>query len=126
MTLDEGKNSGMERSLASGYYRSAEIFALEKEKIFCVEWFCAAREEQIPVVGDVLVLNLAGESVIVARTKEGEIKAHYNVCRHRGSRLLPDPGEEIPADIRLNGGVLGRMGSGVLIICGLTGWMGSC
>ncbi|HUI51293.1 MAG TPA: aromatic ring-hydroxylating dioxygenase subunit alpha [Terriglobales bacterium] len=110
MTVTQGANSGMQKSLPSGYYRSAEIFAQEKEKIFCREWFCAAREAQIPAPGDVLVLNIAGESVLLARTKEGEIRAHYNVCRHRGSRLLPEPGEELPEDIRLNGGVLGANG----------------
>ena len=100
----------MQKSLPSDYYRSSQIFAKEKERIFCREWFCAAREEQIPAPGDVLVLNVDGESVFVARTKEGEIKAHYNVCRHRGARLLPEPGEELPKDIKLNGGVLGANG----------------
>src|SRR5260221_2441259 len=100
----------MQKSLPSAYYRSEEIFALEREKIFCREWFCAGREEQIPAAGDVLVLNVAGESVIVARTKEGEIRAHYNVCRHRGSRLLPEPGEMIPSDIKLHGAGLGANG----------------
>ena len=108
--MEAEKNSKMQKSLASGYYRTGEIFALEKERIFCREWFCAAREEQIPAAGDALVLNVAGESVIVARTKEGEIRAHYNVCRHRGSRLLAEPGEVIPSDIQLNGGVLGANG----------------
>jgi glycine betaine catabolism A len=110
MTVNAGENSGMQKSLPSTYYRSEEIFALEKEKIFCREWFCAAREEQIAAPGDVLVLNIAGESVIVARTKTGEIKAYYNVCRHRGSRLLPEPGEELPDGIKLLGGVLGVNG----------------
>jgi len=110
MTVNQGTNSGMQKSLPSDYYRSSQIFAKEKERIFCREWFCAAREEQIPAPGDVLVLNVDGESVFVARTKEGEIKAHYNVCRHRGARLLPEPGEELPKDIKLNGGVLGANG----------------
>jgi|SRR5208283_3589383 len=110
MTVNPGNNTPLQKSLPSSYYRSDEIFALEKEKIFCREWFCAAREEQIPAPGDVLVLNVLGESVLVARTKDGQIKAHYNVCRHRGSRLLPEPGETIPADIKLNGGVLGANG----------------
>src|SRR5579863_3092451 len=110
MTVNAGENSGMQKSLPSEYYRSEEIFAMEKEKIFCREWFCAAREEQVPTSGDVLVLNIAGESVIVARTKTGEIHAHYNVCRHRGSRLLPECGEELPDGIKLLGGVLGANG----------------
>jgi len=100
----------MQKSLPSAYYRSEEVFAQEKEKIFCRDWFCAAREEQVPSPGDVLVLNILGESVFIARTKEGVVKAHYNVCRHRGSRLLPEPGENLPSDIKLNGGVLGVSG----------------
>jgi Rieske 2Fe-2S family protein len=110
MSVNENTNAGLQKSLPSGYYRTAEIFSREKEEIFWREWFCAAREENIPSPGDVLVLNIAGESVLVARTKEGEIKAHYNVCRHRGSRLIPEPGEQLPADIKLHGGVLGANG----------------
>ena len=100
----------MEKSLPSLYYHSDKIFAQEKEKIFCSDWFCAAREEQIPAPGDVIVLNILGESVLVARTREGDIKAHYNVCRHRGSRILAEPGEDLPAGIKLNGGILGASG----------------
>lgn len=100
----------MQKSLPSVYYHSDEIFAQEKEKIFCSDWFCAAREEQVPAPGDLMVLNILGESILVVRTKEGDIKAHYNVCRHRGSRILPEPGEDLPADIKLNGGVLGASG----------------
>jgi glycine betaine catabolism A len=110
MKVKQGDNTVLQKSLPSTYYRSEEILAQEKEKIFCREWFCAAREEQIPSPGDVLVLNVLGEGVLVARTKEGQVAAHYNVCRHRGSRLLPEPGEAIPGDIKLNGGVLGANG----------------
>jgi len=77
----------LERTLPSRYYLSDEIFRREQERIFFREWFCAGREEQLPAPGDLVVLDVAGESVIVARTKEGRLAAHYNVCRHRGSRL---------------------------------------
>jgi Rieske 2Fe-2S family protein len=104
----------MQKSLPSSYYHSAEIFAQEKEKIFCHEWFCAAREEQLPNPGDLLVLNIAGESILLVRGKNGQIHAHYNVCRHRGSRLIPDP-NEVPSEtensqVALSGGSLGVNG----------------
>ncbi len=108
--MKEANDSGMQRSLPSEFYRSSETFAQEKEKIFCLEWFCAAREEQIPAPGDFLALNVLGESVLVVRTKEGEVKAHYNVCRHRGSRLVPEPEDDSSANIKLLGGVLGANG----------------
>jgi phenylpropionate dioxygenase-like ring-hydroxylating dioxygenase large terminal subunit len=78
---------GMQRSLPSSYYLSEDVFAREKEHIFFREWLCAGREEQVPNPGDSLVLDVLGESVLVVRTKSGELKAHYNVCRHRGARI---------------------------------------
>jgi len=82
----------MERTLGREFYFSDEIFGREKERIFCREWFCAGREEELPAPGDYLVLEVAGESVLVVRTREGTLAAHYNVCRHRGSRLVPEGG----------------------------------
>jgi len=100
----------MQKSLPSEYYHSADIFAREKERIFCTEWFCAGREEQLPGAGDHLVLDVAGESILLIRTKDGEIRAHYNVCRHRGARLVPAQDDQQPLGVRLSGGVLGTTG----------------
>ena len=80
-------SAGLQKSLPSSWYLSDDIFAREKEHIFFREWFCAGREEQLPNHGDSLVLDVAGESVLVVRTGQGQLKAHYNVCRHRGARL---------------------------------------
>jgi Rieske 2Fe-2S family protein len=44
------------------------------------------------------VLDLLGESVLLVRTKEGKLKAHYNVCRHRGARLCS--GDAVTTSIR--------------------------
>jgi glycine betaine catabolism A len=79
----------MEQTLHRDFYFSDEIFAREKDRIFCREWICAGREEELHRPGDYVVLDIAGESVLVLRTREGVLAAHYNVCRHRGSRLLP-------------------------------------
>jgi Rieske 2Fe-2S family protein len=77
----------LEKSLPSEYYTSAEIFARERDRIFSCEWVCAGRAETLPAPGALRVLDLLGESVLVARTREGALAAHYNVCRHRGARL---------------------------------------
>ena len=80
----------MERTLGREFYFSEDIFAREKERIFCREWVCAGREEDLITPGDYLVVGVAGESILVVRTREGTLAAHYNVCRHRGSRLVPE------------------------------------
>jgi Rieske 2Fe-2S family protein len=100
---NEANSSMLQKSLPSSAYLSEEIFAREKENIFFHEWICAGREEQIPNPGDYLVLDILGESVLVVRTKEGKLKAHYNVCRHRGARLCLTPSQS--EDVKLNGSI---------------------
>ena len=88
MDLRTGVKSHLEATLPRAFYFSDEIYAREKEHIFFSEWFCAGREEQIPKPGDYLVLDVAGERIIVVRTKDGELRAHFNTCRHRGCQLV--------------------------------------
>ncbi len=97
------KSPSLQKSLPSSYYLSEEVFAREKERIFFAEWFCAGREEELPKPGNHRVLEVSGESVLVVRTKTGELKAHYNVCRHRGARLCV-PGEQASGS-QIAGGV---------------------
>jgi Rieske 2Fe-2S family protein len=94
----------LEKSLPSHYYTAPEIFEREKNLIFAQDWFCAGREEQLPLPGNSIVLEIAGESVLVVRTMKGELRAHYNVCRHRGARLCAT-GNDTNWDVHLQGGV---------------------
>ena len=80
----------LERTLDRAYYQSDEIFAREKERIFFAEWFCVGREEELPEAGEFVVKRVAGESILVVRSRDGGLAAHYNVCRHRGSQLVSD------------------------------------
>ena len=93
----------LEKSLPSSYYTSSGVFHREKNLIFSREWFCGGREEHLPSAGASLVLDLLGESILVVRTKQNELKAHYNVCRHRGARLCSSRDEKW--DVKLSGGV---------------------
>jgi phenylpropionate dioxygenase-like ring-hydroxylating dioxygenase large terminal subunit len=75
------------RSLPRDYYLSSEIFELEYTRVFARQWLMVGHACQIPEAGDFFTIDLAGENVIIVRGKHGEIRAHYNVCRHRGSRI---------------------------------------
>lgn len=72
--------------------------------IFAQEWFCAGREEELPSPGNSTVLEVAGESILVVRTMKGELRAHYNVCRHRGARLC-STSQDSEWNVNLVGGV---------------------
>lgn len=54
-------------------------------------WHMGPREEEIPEEGDVFVHTLGRESLLFVRTSTGDAKGYFNVCRHRGNRLLLNP-----------------------------------
>ncbi len=78
-------------SLDQAFYTRPEIFARDRERILRNHWIMAGHVSQIPAAGDYRLFDLAGESIIVIRDAEGAVRAHYNVCRHRGSHVLPGP-----------------------------------
>ena len=76
------------------------------ERFYCESWICAGRANQIPKAGNYFLREVAGESIIITRDREQKIHAFYNVCRHRGTRLVTDA----------EGSFSGR------IQCGYHGW----
>jgi len=95
----------MQKSLPTSFYLSPEIFAMEKERIFCRQWVCCGREEQLSAFGSYRVVDIAGESILLVRTRSGEIRGHYNVCRHRGSQLCSTSSGSYEDTVNLNGGI---------------------
>ena len=79
------------RTLPGEVYGSEDVLRLEQRGLFAREWLCVGREADIPAAGDWFLKDIAGDSVIVLRGADGAIRAFYNVCRHRGSRLLDEP-----------------------------------
>ena len=75
------------RTLPGRYYTTPEILSEEAERIFRRQWICVGRAAAIANPGDYVVVEIAGESIIVLQDQSGERRAFYNVCRHRGTRL---------------------------------------
>lgn len=77
-------------TLPGHYYTSEEIFRVEQERIFARSWVLVGRAEQIADAGAYFLAEVAGESLIVVRGKDGAARALFNVCRHRGTRLCTE------------------------------------
>jgi phenylpropionate dioxygenase-like ring-hydroxylating dioxygenase large terminal subunit len=75
------------RTLAGRYYTSAEVLADEGERLFARNWICVGRGEHIAAPGEYMLATIAGESILIVRDRAGVVRAFYNVCRHRGTRL---------------------------------------
>lgn len=67
-----------------------EFYELEREAIFRKTWLNVGRVEQLPKVGSYFTreIDAAGSSIIVARSSKEEVRSFYNICRHRGNKLV--------------------------------------
>jgi Rieske 2Fe-2S family protein len=72
-------------SLDQRFYTDPAIYELELERLIYRNWVFAGHVSQLPEPGDFKVLQVAGESAIIVRGADGDLKAFANVCRHRGS-----------------------------------------
>jgi glycine betaine catabolism A len=75
------------KTLPQRYFVSPEIFGSEQERIFSAQWLCVGHQSQIAQAGDYFTQAVGGESLIVLRDQKGQLRAFYNVCRHRGTRV---------------------------------------
>ena len=74
-------------TLPGEYYVSDAILAEEGERIFARAWHCVGRVSRVAEPGQYFLGTIAGESIIVLRDRKGELRAFFNVCRHRGTRI---------------------------------------
>lgn len=75
-------------TLIPAAYTSADFYALEQEKLFAHSWVAVGLTAQVAKAGDVITVTVAGQSLIIIRDRSGQLRAFYNVCRHRGARLF--------------------------------------
>jgi Rieske 2Fe-2S family protein len=75
------------RTMPGRNYISPDVYALEMERIYQARWLCVCRSSQLAQPGDFVTREVGGESLIVTRDASGVVRAFYNVCRHRGTRI---------------------------------------
>ncbi len=81
-------------TLPAELYTSSEFLDFEAEALFMNEWLCVGRAERIPETGDWFTVTLMNEPVIVARNKEGKIRAMSAVCQHRAMQVCEGEGND--------------------------------
>ena len=86
ISISEGVGNGM---LSAWTYTSNELHELEMSELFRREWMLAGHISDAPRPGDYLALEVGSERVLVVRDDKATLRAFHNVCRHRGSRVVP-------------------------------------
>ena len=86
--------SGPVMGLEAKYFTDRGLFARILDEVFYRNWLLACHSSQLVRPGDYLTLSVYDQDIIVARTKNGELKAFYNVCQHRGHKLAEGGGNK--------------------------------
>ncbi|MDB5972179.1 MAG: aromatic ring-hydroxylating dioxygenase subunit alpha [Hydrocarboniphaga sp.] len=76
-----------DQDISKDRYIDPAFARLEMDTLWKKTWQFACREEHIPEVGDYHVYDIGRFSFIVTRVAPTEIRAYYNACLHRGTKL---------------------------------------
>ncbi|EXL91858.1 cytochrome P450 oxidoreductase [Fusarium odoratissimum NRRL 54006] len=76
------------RALPASWYRSSAMYELERRAIFSKKWIAVSHQARFAEVGDFLRITQAGFTFFLIKDRQGEIRAHHNVCRHRAFPLV--------------------------------------
>ena len=71
-------------------YYSREFMDREWEKVWTKTWQIACLSKELQKPGDYVTTELGHESILCTMSKDGKVRAFYNVCQHRGMELMPD------------------------------------
>lgn len=69
-------------------YIEESFLALERAHVFKAMWLCAGDTHDLREPGDFRVFTRSGAPILIIRGKDGDLRAFYNVCRHRGAPVV--------------------------------------
>jgi phenylpropionate dioxygenase-like ring-hydroxylating dioxygenase large terminal subunit len=72
-------------------YISEEYVHAERDKLWRKVWQQAGRVEELPEVGSYITYDILDDSILIVRSAPDKLRAFYNVCSHRGRRLVDTP-----------------------------------
>lgn len=79
-------------TLPASYYFDPEIFEREKEEIWFKTWQFVGYTFDLKEAGDYITADILDQKIFVVCGKDGELRAFFNVCMHRGHVLVEGKG----------------------------------
>lgn len=71
-----------------GRYADPGVFEAERTRIFRATPLAVAHISELSEDGDFLRCDVAGSPILLTRDRDGGVHGFYNICRHRGARLV--------------------------------------
>ncbi len=79
--------------IAAERYTDPTFFELEREQIWNRSWIVAAHVDELRAPGTAVRFDALGPPIIVVHGRDGEVRAFYNACRHRGAPVVREASE---------------------------------
>jgi len=79
-------------TLPAWLYTDPDVLEVEKRLIFSKTWQYVGHTSQLQQPGDYFTVEVVDRPIIVVRGQDGQIRAFYNVCTHRASKLVEGQG----------------------------------
>jgi nitrite reductase/ring-hydroxylating ferredoxin subunit len=93
------------------YYLDPAILEAEKERVFGRTWQLVARTDELQRIGDFVPATVLDEPVVITHGLDGELRAFYNVCRHRAGQVALTRGNRKSLQCRYHGWTYGLDGA---------------
>ncbi len=74
--------------LPLGRYTDPEFFELERQHLFRRSWLYVGHDSELPEHGSYKLCDIVGAPVLLVRGDDGQVRAFYNACRHRGAPVV--------------------------------------
>jgi choline monooxygenase len=91
--------------------RRARHLEAEKERVFGRTWQLVARTDELQRIGDFVPATVLDEPVVITHGLDGELRAFYNVCRHRAGQVALTRGNRKSLQCRYHGWTYGLDGT---------------
>ncbi len=85
-------DGGLRRAMPPDFYTDPAVAQAEQDAVFRDGWLCVGRADEVPDSGDFYTTDLVGESLIVVRGDDQQVRVLANVCRHRSSPVAEGKG----------------------------------
>ncbi|HKY13284.1 MAG TPA: aromatic ring-hydroxylating dioxygenase subunit alpha [Microthrixaceae bacterium] len=74
----------------AGRYADASFAQLEDDAVFGRSWLMVAHVDELPEPGSYRRVEQLGKPVMLVRGADGQVRAFYNTCKHRGAALVDE------------------------------------
>lgn len=97
-------------TIPSRWYTDARFLELETERLFSQYWQPVGRSEMVARSGDFFTTELAGEPLVITRSRDGKLRGFFNVCKHRAGPVASGKGNRNSLQCRYHGWTYGLDG----------------